>query len=84
MPERGACPTLDDVFDRIQIDPQVCQGRPTIRGQRITVEFVLKLLGDGYSADQIVADYPELVRDDVLQAARYGAWLAAERTTLVG
>jgi uncharacterized protein (DUF433 family) len=69
------------MLDRIQIDPQVCGGRPTIRGLRITVDFVLKLLGDGYSAEQIVREYPELTVEDVYQAARYGAWLASERTT---
>jgi uncharacterized protein (DUF433 family) len=68
------------MFDRIEVTPGVCGGQPTIRGLRITVEFVLKLLGDGYTADDIVRDYPELEREDVYQAARYGAWLASERT----
>ena len=57
------------------------RGRPTIRGLRYTVEFVLKLLGDGYTADHITREYPELEREDVLQAARYGAWLASERSS---
>jgi len=69
------------MFDRIRIDPRVCEGRPTIRGLRITVDFVLKLLGDGYTADDIVREYPELERDDVYQAAKFGAWLASERTS---
>jgi|TARA_B100000315_G_scaffold251231_1_gene285654 uncharacterized protein (DUF433 family) len=43
---------------------------------RITVDFVLKLLGKGYLADDIVRDYPELEKEDVCQAAKYGAWLA--------
>ena len=47
------------------------------------VEFVLKLLGDGYTADDIVSEYPELERHDVFQAAKYGAWLASERTSAV-
>jgi len=61
----------------------VCEGRPTIRGLRFTVEFILKLLGDGYTADEIVSEYPELEREDVFQAARFGAWLASERTSAV-
>lgn len=69
-------------LDRIQVIPGVCEGRPTIRGLRITVEFVLKLLGDGYSAADIVREYPELTLEDVHQAAKYGAWLANERSTL--
>jgi uncharacterized protein (DUF433 family) len=68
------------MLDRIQIDPRVCEGKATIRGLRITVDFVLKLLGDGYTADEIIKEYPELQRDDVFQAAKYGAWLASERT----
>jgi len=63
--------------------PGVCEGRPTIRGLRITVEFVLKLLADGYGADDIVREYPELETEDVYQAARFGAWLAGQRTSAV-
>ena len=69
------------MLDRIRVDPKVCEGKATIRGLRITVDFVLKLLGDGYSAEGIVKEYPELEREDVLQAAKYGAWLASERVS---
>jgi len=72
------------MLDRIKIDPQVCEGRPTVRGLRITVDFVLKLIGEGYTADEIVREYPELEKEDVYQAAKYGAWLASEKTTVVG
>ncbi len=72
------------MLDRIKVDPRVCEGRPTIRGLRITVDFVLKLLGDGYSADDIVRDYPELEQEDVFQAAKYGSWLANERSSVIG
>ena len=70
-------------FDRITVDPNVCGGKPKVRGLRINVDFVLKLLGDGYSAEQIVGEYPDLELNDVYQAAKYGAWLASERTTAV-
>jgi uncharacterized protein (DUF433 family) len=60
------------MFDRSRADPG---------GLRITVDFVLKLLGDGSTSDQIVAEYPEIEKEDILQAARYAAWLASERTT---
>ena len=49
------------VLDRIHMDPQLCGGKATIRGLRLTVDFVLKLLGDGYTAAEIVKEYPELV-----------------------
>lgn len=71
------------MLDRIKVDPNICNGRPTIRGMRITVDFVLKLLGDGYSADDVVRLYPELEKEDVFQAAKYGAWLASERMSLL-
>jgi len=63
------------VLDRIRIDPAVCEGRPTIRGLRITVAFVLKLIGAGDDADDIVQEHPELEKKDVSQATKYGAWL---------
>jgi uncharacterized protein (DUF433 family) len=72
------------MLDRIKVDPQVCEGRPTVRGLRITVDFILKLLGEGYTADEIAREYPELEKEDVYQAAKYGAWLASEKTTVVG
>jgi len=72
------------MLDRIKVDPGVCEGKPTIRGLRITVDFVLKLLGDRYTADDIVREYPELEKEDVYQAAKYGAWLASEKTSVVG
>jgi uncharacterized protein (DUF433 family) len=68
-------------LDRIRIDPTVCEGN--IRGLRITVDFVLKLLGDGYTADDIAREYPELEPEDVYQAAWYGAWLASERHAVI-
>lgn len=71
------------MFKRIQIDPKVCDGKPTIRGMRIAVDFVLKLLADGYTVDDLVREYPELTREDILEAVRYGAWLASERTLTV-
>ena len=59
----------------------MCNGKPTLRGMRITVDFVLKLLDDGLTADDIVRDYPELEKDDVYQAAKYGIWLTGQDTT---
>lgn len=69
------------MLERIKIDPTICDGRPTIRGMRITVDFLLKLLGDGYTAEDIVRHYSELEKEDVYRAAKYGAWLASEKTS---
>ena len=52
-------------FDRITIDPEICRGKATVRGTRITVEFVLKLIGNGYGGRDIVREYPELTFADI-------------------
>ena len=70
-------------FDRITIDPEICRGRATVRGTRITVEFVLKLLGNGYDANDIIREYPEIKVDDVAQCAQYASWLASDRFVVV-
>jgi uncharacterized protein (DUF433 family) len=67
-------------LDRIVTEPTICMGKPTIRGTRITVDFVLRLIGDGLTGQEIVRDYPELTVEDVRQAAKYAAWLASEQT----
>ena len=69
----------DKPFDRITMDPAVCLGKSRVRGTRITVEFVLKLMRNGYDARDIASEYPELTPDDVFQCASYGAWLASDR-----
>lgn len=71
------------MLDRIHVDPDICEGKPIIKNIRITVDFVLKLLGDGYSADEIIKMYPELEKEDIYQAAKYGAWLASEKTIAI-
>ena len=71
------------MLDRITVNPDVCNGKPTIRNLRMTVDFILKLIGDGYSTDDIIKNYPELERDDICQAAKYGAWLASEKTIAI-
>ena len=74
---------MKTMFERIVVEPAICQGRPRIRGTRITVDFVLKLIGDGHTAEDICRDYPELKREDVLEAAKYGSWLASEKSSAI-
>lgn len=66
-------------FDRIGHDPKVMGGKPTIRGMRVTVGAVVGLIGAGRTVEQVLADYPYLEREDVLQALRYAAWRAEDR-----
>ena len=61
---------------RITIDPNVCHGKPCIRGLRYPVENVLEWLACGMSIDDILADYSDLERDDILAALAFAARLA--------
>lgn len=66
-------------LDRITRDPNVMGGRPCIRGMRVTVGMIVGQIGSGHTIEELLADYPYLEREDVLQALRYAAWLAEER-----
>lgn len=59
-------------LDRISSDPAVCHGKPTIRGLRYPVENILELLAGGMTVDEVLADYQDLDRDDVLAAVQFG------------
>ncbi|HZS57721.1 MAG TPA: DUF433 domain-containing protein [Gemmatimonadaceae bacterium] len=69
------------MFDRITFDPKVMGGRACIRGYRITVSLVVNLVANGMTVEQIVAEYPDLEAEDVRQALRYVANLAAEEVS---
>ena len=58
---------------RIVTDPAVVHGKPAIRGTRIPVQVILELLAAGESVDELLREYDELVRDDILAALEYGA-----------
>jgi uncharacterized protein (DUF433 family) len=72
-----------DKLDRITIDPNICLGQPTVRGMRITVSTILKMLGSGHSTAEVLRAYPELEEEDVRQTLRYAAWLAADQLQAV-
>jgi uncharacterized protein (DUF433 family) len=65
----------DNLLSRITVDPNICHGKPCIRGLRYPVEFLLELLSSGMTAEQILADYPDLEVDDLRAACAYGARL---------
>jgi uncharacterized protein (DUF433 family) len=64
---------------RITQDPSVMGGKACIRGMRVTVGMIVGQIGAGRSIDELLADYPYLQREDVLDALRYAAWRAQER-----
>ena len=66
-------------FDRITFSPQQMGGRACVRGMRITAGMIVGQIASGSSIDEILADYPDLEREDVQQALRYAAWRIEER-----
>jgi uncharacterized protein (DUF433 family) len=60
-------------LDRITSSPEICHGQPTVRRLRYTVESLLELLSAGMSVDEVLEDYPDLERDDVLAALEFAA-----------
>lgn len=71
--------------DRITIDPEICHGKPCIRGLRYPVETILELLSAGVTTDDLLADYEDSGRDDVLAALAFAARLSqAKRLRLLG
>jgi uncharacterized protein (DUF433 family) len=62
-----------NLADRITIDPEICHGKPTIRGLRYPVETILELLSSGMTSDEILADYEDLEREDILAALDFAS-----------
>ena len=71
-------------LDRIQINPKVCLGQPVIRGTRITVSVILRLLAGGRSIEDVIEDYPELEVADVQEAMKYAAWVVSDQLLETG
>ena len=66
-------------LDRITVDPLICHGAPTIRGMRLRVQDVLELLASGMTYDEILTDYEELERYDILAVLEFAALDSAGR-----
>ena len=70
-------------FERITHNPAVMGGKPCIRGLRVTVGMIVGQIGAGQTVDELLADYPYLEREDILEALRYAAWRAQEREVVL-
>ena len=66
-------------LDRIQINPKICLGQPVVRGTRITVSVILKLLASGRSVEDVIELYPELEVADIQEAMKYAAWAVSDQ-----
>lgn len=62
-------------FDRITINPKIMGGQPCIRGLRIPVSLIVKLIAGGKKVKEILRDYPELEEEDIKQALQFAAWM---------
>ncbi len=74
---------MDDLLERISIDPNVCHGKACIKGTRIMVSVILDNLASGHSRQDILASYPSLKKEDIDAAIAYAAELARERTVAI-
>jgi uncharacterized protein (DUF433 family) len=70
---------MGEKLDRVTVDPNICLGQPTIRGRRITVSVILKMLAGGKSIEDVIEAYPELEVEDVRQAIKYAAWVVSDQ-----
>ncbi len=70
------------LLDRITVNPEICHGSPTIRGLRYPVSMIMGLLASGMTTDDVLADYADLERDDVLAALEYAARVTQTRTSV--
>ncbi len=70
--------TEDEFLERIIVNPKVMGGKPIVKGTRITVEQVLKLLAQGLSSREILKDFPHLTEEDISAVLLYAAKVAGE------
>ena len=70
-------------MDRITRNPAVMGGKACIRGMRVTVSMIVGQIGAGHSIEELLAGYPYLEREDILQALRYAAWVAEDREVVL-
>jgi uncharacterized protein (DUF433 family) len=64
---------MDALLDRISINPEICGGRPCIKGTRIWVALILDYLANGMTETEVLAEYPQLTPQDILSCIAYGA-----------
>lgn len=70
---------MQPLLRRIPVDPNVCFGRPCIRGTRVWVSLILDLLAGGMTFEDILAEYPQLMEEDIRAAVAYGAEMSRQR-----
>lgn len=70
---------MNALLDRISIDPEICGGKPCVKGTRIWVALILDFLADGMTEVELRAEYPQLAHEDIMAAIAFGAEMTRER-----
>ncbi len=70
---------MNKLLQRISVNPNICFGKPCIRGTRIWVSLILDFLANGMRIDEILIEYPQLTEEDIRAAIAYGAEMSRER-----
>ncbi len=70
----------DNLLSRITVDPEICHGKPCIRGLRYPVESILEYLAGGDSVEQVLAEFPDLERDDILACLEFSRKMLAVKS----
>lgn len=73
----------DSLLTRITVDPEICHGKPCIRGLRYPVESILEYLAGGDSVEQVLAEFPDLERDDILACLGFSRKILAAKSVHV-
>lgn len=71
---------MENLLDRITLNPDICHGKPTIRNKRYTVDLILDLLTSGMKEKDILDDYPALEKEDIFACLAYAARLTRTKT----
>lgn len=74
----GTIMTEEEIFSRITVNPNICHGKPVIKGTRILISIILGLMAEGYSYERIINFYPQLVKEDIQAAVEYAKALIEE------
>lgn len=72
--------SYDNLLSRITVDPEICHGKPCIRGLRYPVESILEYLAGGDSVEQVLAEFPDLKRDDILACLEFSRKMLAVKS----
>jgi len=70
---------MNPLLKHISVDPNICFGKPCIRGTRIWVSLILDFLASGMTIDELLEEYPQLTKESILAAIAYGAEMSRER-----